>query len=111
MSMVTPPNTSAQSRSVRLLKSSCRAPSLHNSQPWKWIFDSSVLHLFADHARVGHHTDVTGQEVILSCGAVLDHFRVVSAVERLANHHRQISRSARSRPSGVGELSPDSDCG
>ena len=58
----------------------CRAPSLHNSQPWKGIFDGSVLHLFADRARVGHHTDVTGQEVILSCGAALDHLKVAAAV-------------------------------
>ena len=78
---VTPPNTISTEHLSAIVEISCRAPSLHNSQPWKWIFDGSVLHLFADHARVGHHTDVTGQEVILSCGAVLDHLRVASAVE------------------------------
>ena len=38
-----------------------------------------TLHLFADHARVGRHTDSTGREVILSCGAVLDHLEVAAA--------------------------------
>jgi nitroreductase len=57
----------------------CRAPSLHNSQPWRWVFDGSALHLFADPSRIGHHTDSTGREVIISCGAVLDHLRVAGA--------------------------------
>ena len=57
----------------------CRAPSLHNSQPWRWVFENSSLHLFADHARVGRHTDATGREVILSCGAALDHLQVAAA--------------------------------
>ena len=42
---------------------------------------TTPLHLFADHARVGHHTDGTGQEVILSCGVALDHLRVAAAAE------------------------------
>ena len=57
----------------------CRAPSLHNSQPWRWVADDSGLHLFADPSRIGHHTDSTGREVIISCGAVLDHLRVAAA--------------------------------
>lgn len=57
----------------------CRAPSLHNSQPWRWEFEGGILRLFADHARVGHHTDITGREVILSCGAALDHLQVAGA--------------------------------
>ena len=72
----------------------CRAPSLHNSQPWRWIFQNGTLHLFADHARVGRHTDATGREVILSCGAALDHLLVAAAtagwqvtVERYPNPH------------------------
>ena len=54
----------------------CRAPSLHNSQPWRWVADGPVLQLFADPARIGRSTDSTGREVIISCGAVLDHLRV-----------------------------------
>jgi nitroreductase len=70
----------------------CRAPSLHNSQPWRWVADDGGLRLFADPSRIGHHTDSTGREVIISCGAVLDHLRVAAAAagwhaatERLPN--------------------------
>lgn len=57
----------------------CRAPSLHNSQPWRWVFENGVLHLHAHHGRVGHHTDITGNEVLLSCGAALNHLSVAAA--------------------------------
>ena len=72
----------------------CRAPSLHNSQPWRWVADGSVLHLFADPSRMMLAADSTGREVILSCGAVLDHLQVAmaaagvdSAVERFPDPH------------------------
>ena len=57
----------------------CRAPSLHNSQPWRWDFDDGTLRLFADHERVGRHTDSTGREVLMSCGAMLDHLQVAAS--------------------------------
>jgi len=62
-----------------VVEPACRAPSLHNSQPWRWTFENGILKLFADHTRVGQHTDSTGREVILSCGAVLDHLQVAAA--------------------------------
>jgi hypothetical protein len=72
----------------------CRAPSLHNTQPWRWTFDGAGLHLFADRLRVVLSTDSTGREVLLSCGAVLDHLRVAMAaagwdttVERFPDPH------------------------
>lgn len=57
----------------------CRAPSVHNSQPWRWVADGAELHLFADPERVVHATDRTGREAIISCGAVLHHLRVAMA--------------------------------
>jgi nitroreductase len=62
-----------------IVELACRAPSLHNSQPWWLIFEKGTLSLFADHSRIGTHTDSTGREVILSCGAALDHLRVAAA--------------------------------
>jgi len=62
-----------------IVELACRAPSLHNSQPWRWAFQKGALRLFADHSRVGFHTDSTGREVILSCGALLDHLQVAAA--------------------------------
>ncbi len=58
----------------------CRAPSLHNSQPWRWKnVDGAALYLFADRKRLVPATDRSGREMILSCGAVLDHLRVAIA--------------------------------
>lgn len=57
----------------------CRAPSLHNSQPWRWVADGAQLHLFADRGRLVQAADRTGRELILSCGAALDHLRVAMA--------------------------------
>lgn len=60
----------------------CRAPSLHNSQPWQWVADASGLQLFLDEDRKVESTDDSGprREAIISCGAVLDHLRVAIAV-------------------------------
>jgi hypothetical protein len=54
----------------------CRAPSVHNSQPWRWVCEGAVLQLFVDRYRWVHSADRSGREAILSCGAVLDHLRV-----------------------------------
>lgn len=54
----------------------CRAPSVHNSQPWRWVFEGPALHLFLDRHRHVHSADRTGREAIISCGAVLDHLRI-----------------------------------
>jgi hypothetical protein len=57
----------------------CRAPSLHNSQPWRWVLDGHALQLFVDPNSAPVHTDETGRETLIGCGAVLDHFRVAMA--------------------------------
>lgn len=57
----------------------CRAPSVHNSQPWHWVAEGPVLKLFVEPHRVPHATDLSGREAIISCGAVLDHLRVATA--------------------------------
>ena len=61
------------------LELAVRAPSLHNSQPWRWVAAGGVLELFADPTRIGRSTDSTGREVLISCAAVLDHLRVATA--------------------------------
>jgi hypothetical protein len=57
----------------------CRAPSLHNSQPWHWVAEGAGLHLFIDRGRILPTTDKSGREAHISCGAVLDHLRVAMA--------------------------------
>lgn len=69
-----------------------RAPSLHNSQPWRWVLEGSALQLYVDPTRIPAATDRSGRESLISCGAALDHFRVAMAaagwtanVERFPN--------------------------
>lgn len=69
-------DTEVLSNAIRL---ACRAPSLHNSQPWQWIVTEGSVDLVADHGRVVRSTDSSGREALISCGAVLDHFRVAMA--------------------------------
>ncbi|MGY1633491.1 Acg family FMN-binding oxidoreductase [Geodermatophilus sp. SYSU D01186] len=53
-----------------------RAPSVHNSQPWRWRIGPSSIHLFADPARALPATDPEGRDLRISCGAALHHLRV-----------------------------------
>ncbi|OBK35968.1 NAD(P)H nitroreductase [Mycobacterium sp. 1245111.1] len=52
----------------------CRAPSLHNSQPWRWVLNGGELRLLLDRGRV-LSTDRAAREAVISCGAALDHLR------------------------------------
>jgi hypothetical protein len=74
------PATMVDSKVIRdAVRLSCRAPSLHNSQPWRWVLDGAALHLFADQGRVVRAADTSGREALIACGALLDHFRVAMA--------------------------------
>jgi hypothetical protein len=66
-------DTEVLKKAVRL---ACRAPSVHNSQPWRWVAEGGVLRLFVDRRRTVPGTDYSGREVIISCGAVLNHLCV-----------------------------------
>lgn len=61
------------------VKLSCRAPSLHNSQPWRWVASNTAIDLFADPHRVVRSHDKSGRQALISCGVALDHFRVAMA--------------------------------
>ncbi|WP_330134919.1 Acg family FMN-binding oxidoreductase [Rhodococcus artemisiae] len=61
---------------------SSRAPSLHNSQPWRWILGADALTLYTDNDRILPATDPSGRQMVLSCGAALDHVQRALATER-----------------------------
>jgi len=63
----------------------CRAPSLHNSQPWQWVFNHGQLLLFLDTSRV-MDTDHSARQALISCGAALDHLRVAMAAAGWQSH-------------------------
>ena len=73
--------TEVISDAVRL---ACRAPSLHNSQPWSLAIEGDTVSLFADADRVVRAADSSGREALLACGALLDHFRVAMAAAGFA---------------------------
>src|SRR6478752_339148 len=69
-------NTEVIKKAVQL---ACRAPSLHNSQPWHWVAEDGTVQLYLDKDRVLYSTDRSGREALIGCGAALDHFRVAMA--------------------------------
>lgn len=60
-----------------------RAPSVHNTQPWRWRIRSGVVELHADWTRHLPWTDPDRRDLYLSCGAALHHLRVALAAQGL----------------------------
>ena len=60
-----------------------RAPSVHNSQPWRWRIGDRTVHLYADPQRWLPVTDADGRDLLVSLGAVLHHLRVALAASGL----------------------------
>jgi hypothetical protein len=50
-----------------------RAPSIHNTQPWRWRGAGAVLELHADADRWLAVADPLGRMAVISCGAALHH--------------------------------------
>ncbi len=59
----------------RLVELACQAPSVHNTQPWIWRAAGSEVGLYPDHSRQLPAEDPLGRNLVISCGAALDHFR------------------------------------
>ena len=53
-----------------------RAPSIHNTQPWRFRWDGSAFELRADTGRGLTAGDPDGRELVLSCGAALYNLRL-----------------------------------
>ncbi|AFU01589.1 Acg family FMN-binding oxidoreductase [Nocardia brasiliensis] len=75
--MTVPDGSTTPSLSVvrTALALACRAPSVHNTQPWHWVFDGSKLLLYRDTTRQLPAGDPQYRQSIISCGAALDHAR------------------------------------
>jgi hypothetical protein len=59
-----------------LLGAGARAPSLHNSQPWRFQVIDHEVWLFSDPTRRLPHIDPDGRQQIISCGACLLNLRL-----------------------------------
>lgn len=63
----------------KVLDVAARAPSAGNLQPWRWRVDDVALHLYADWIRQAGQAPADRRDVLLGCGAVLDHCIVALA--------------------------------
>lgn len=74
----------------RIVEIASRAPSVHNTQPWRWRGGSRTLELFADTSRQLRETDPDARNLTLSCGAALHHAQVAAGAlgweSRVARH-------------------------
>ena len=62
-----------------ILKYAILAPSGHNSQPWLFkIIGDNTIELYADRTRALAVVDPDDREMIISCGAALEHLRLAA---------------------------------
>jgi hypothetical protein len=66
---------------ARAAYASALAPSVFNTQPWRWQVHPEWLDLFADRSRQLGVADPSGRLLTISCGAALHHARVALAAE------------------------------
>ncbi|SCF24790.1 Acg family FMN-binding oxidoreductase [Micromonospora mirobrigensis] len=78
--MTQPSTWTDQPPLVRVLEAAARqslyAPSVFNTQPWRWRVTAGSLELHADPGRRLATTDPDGRLLTLSCGTALHHARV-----------------------------------
>jgi hypothetical protein len=59
-----------------VLRFAVRAPSGHNTQPWRFAISDDLLHLYADRSRRLPVVDPEDRALVISCGAALAHLTV-----------------------------------
>ncbi|MEU4421327.1 nitroreductase [Actinoplanes sp. NPDC024001] len=57
------------------------APSIHNTQPWRWVVRAGRLELFGVSERQLREQDPSGRMLLLSCGTALHHAQVALVAE------------------------------
>ena len=81
--MTDPADRSTPTETVAVLASAARqslhAPSVFNTQPWRWRVTPAALELRVDAIRHLTATDPDRRLLTLSCGAALHHARVALA--------------------------------
>ena len=55
---------------AHLVATAARAPSVHNTQPWRFLAREDAIELHADPGR-RLHVDRGGREMLISCGGAL----------------------------------------
>jgi nitroreductase len=65
-----------------VLAAAQHAPSLHNSQPWRFVLDRTGIEVHGDDERWLRHTDPARRELTISCGAAILNMRIAAAAIR-----------------------------
>jgi len=73
------PAVQMSSTTRRVVELACRAPSVHNTQPWAWRLGPDRIDLYADWSRQLPVADPQGRNLVISCGAALHHAQVAAA--------------------------------
>jgi nitroreductase len=89
-----------------VLSLASRAPSVHNTQPWRWRVDAASLHLYADADRRLPNTDPDGRDLMLSCGGALHHCVVALAAVGWRSRVTRLPNPADPNHLAAIELSP-----
>ncbi|MEO8749693.1 MAG: nitroreductase family protein [Allobranchiibius sp.] len=55
-----------------VVAAAARAPSIHNTQPWRWNLHDGVLDVRADRSRQLHVADRDAHSLLISCGAAAE---------------------------------------
>ncbi len=88
-----------------LLEAATRAPSVHNSQPWRFTVGPCRIAVHADPERQLRVADAPGRALLVSCGAAVMNLRV--AAEHLGFHPRLRVLPAPDDPTLVAVLEVD----
>jgi hypothetical protein len=67
---------------------------VHNTQPWRWLLGDNSIHLMADWTRHLPATDPDGRDLLISCGAALNHLQVALAALGWAGEVHRIPNPA-----------------
>jgi nitroreductase len=67
---------------IDLVAAATMAPSMHNTQPWRFRFEpsSQTIGLYADPARMLRFADPNGRALHIACGAALFNLRLAAVV-------------------------------
>jgi hypothetical protein len=78
MTMTTPIRPRAQALRQAAVRATL-APSVHNTQPWRFVIGRDTLEVHADRTRQLRILDPTGRQLLISCGCALLNARVALA--------------------------------
>jgi nitroreductase len=81
-----PPSTQDEAQAIHdglaeAAASAGYAPSIHNTQPWRWRLGPKSLDLYLERSRIVAVTDPDTRLATLSCGAALHHARTTLGAE------------------------------